>query len=76
MYYQMRTSHCFLLFYYELTIELMRNLSMFKKGAFELIKKEAENEPQKLKWSILAILYMIFAVIFFLFCCYIGKYGL
>ena len=54
----------------------MRNRSMCEKGAFERIKKEAENEPQKLKWSILAILYMIFAVIFFLFCCYIGKYGL
>ena len=48
---------------------------MCKKGAFERIKKEAENEPQKLKWSILAILYMIFAVIFFLFCCYIGNTG-
>ena len=33
----------------------MRNRSMCKKGAFERIKKEAENEPQKLKWSILAI---------------------
>ena len=40
------------------------------------VKEEVENEPQKLKWSILSILYMIFVVFFFLFCCYIGKYGL
>ena len=59
-----------------LTIERLRNRSMFKNGAFERIKKEVEEEPQKLKWSILSILYMIFVVFFFLFCCYIGKYGL
>ena len=53
-----------------------RNRSMCKDGAFERIKKEVEEEPQKLKWSILSILYMIFVVIFFLFCCYVGKYGL
>ena len=59
-----------------LTIERLRNRSMCKNGAFERIKKEVEEEPQKLKWSILSILYMIFVVFFFLFCCYIGKYGL
>ena len=59
-----------------LTIEGLRNRSMCKNGAFERIKKEVEEEPQKLKWSILSILYMIFVVFFFLFCCYIGKYGL
>ena len=58
-----------------LTIERLRNRSMCKNGAFERIKKEVEEEPQKLKWSILSILYMIFVVFFFLFCCYIGKYG-
>ena len=59
-----------------LTIERLRNRSMCKNGAFERIKKEVEEEPQKLKWSILSILYMIFVVFFFLFCCYLGKYGL
>ena len=59
-----------------LTIERLRTRSMCKNGAFERIKKEVEEEPQKLKWSILSILYMIFVVFFFLFCCYIGKYGL
>ena len=59
-----------------LTIERLRNRTMCKNGAFERIKEEVENEPQKLKWSILSILYMIFVVFFFLFCCYIGKYGL
>ena len=59
-----------------LTIERLRNRTMCKNGAYERIKEEVENEPQKLKWSILSILYMIFVVFFFLFCCYIGKYGL
>lgn len=59
-----------------LAIERLRNRSMCKNGAFERIKKEVENEPQKLKWSILSVLYMIFAVLFFLFCCCVGKYGL
>ena len=59
-----------------LTIERLRNRTMCKNGAFERIKEEVENEPQQLKWSILSILYMIFVVFFFLFCCYIGKYGL
>ena len=43
-----------------LTIERLRNRTMCKNGAFERIKEEVENEPQKLKWSILSILYMIF----------------
>ena len=59
-----------------LTFERLRNRTMCKNGAYERIKEEVENEPQKLKWSILSILYMIFVVFFFLFCCYIGKYGL
>lgn len=58
------------------TIERLRNRSMCKNGAFECIKKEVENEPEKLKWGLLSILYMIFVVLFFLSCCYIGKYGL
>ncbi len=59
-----------------LVIERLRNRSMCKGGAFERIKKEVENEPQKLKWSILSILYVIFVAVFFLFCCYVGKHGL
>lgn len=57
------------------TIGWFRNRSMCKDGAFERIKKEVENEPKKLKWGLLSILYMIFVVLFFLFSCYIGKYG-
>ena len=59
-----------------LTIGWLRNRSMCKKGSFERIIKEVEEEPQKLKWGILSILYMIFVIIFFVFCCYVGKYGL
>lgn len=59
-----------------LTIERLRKRSMCRQGVFERVKKEVEEEPQKLKWSILSILYMIFVVLFFLFCCYVGKYGL
>ena len=58
------------------TIGWFRNRSMCRNGAFERIKKEVENEPKKLKWSILSILYMIFVILIFLSCCYIGKYGL
>ena len=50
------------------TIERLRNRSMCKNGAFERIKKEVENEPEKLKWGLLSILYMIFVVLFFLSC--------
>ena len=66
----------FLLFIHRLVIERLRNRSMCKGGAFERIKKEVENEPQKLKWSILSILYVIFVVVFLLFFCYGGKHGL
>lgn len=47
------------------TIERLRNRSMCKNGAFERIKKEVENEPEKLKWGLLSILYMIFVFLFF-----------
>lgn len=47
------------------TIERLRNRSMCKNGVFERIKKEVENEPEKLKWGLLSILYMIFVVLFF-----------
>ncbi len=59
-----------------LTIGWLRNRSMCKDGAFERIKKEVDKESQKLKWSILSILYIIFVFTFFLFCCYVGKNGL
>ena len=59
-----------------LTIEWLRNRSMCKGGAFERIRKEVEAEPRKMLWGILSILYMIFVVLFFLFCCYVGKNGL
>ncbi|WP_349855021.1 hypothetical protein [Bacteroides cellulosilyticus] len=59
-----------------LTIGWLRNRTMCKNGAFERIKNEVENEPRKLMWGILSILYMIFVIVFFLFCCYVSRYGL
>ena len=59
-----------------LTIGWLRNRSMCKGDAFERIRKEVEAEPRKMLWGILSILYIIFVVLFFLFCCYVGKYGL
>lgn len=59
-----------------LTIGWLRNRSMCKGDAFERIRKEVEAEPRKMLWGILSILYMIFVVLFFLFCCYVGKNGL
>ncbi|MCL1610178.1 hypothetical protein [Marseilla massiliensis] len=59
-----------------LTIGWLRNRSLCKGDAFERIRKEVEAEPRKMLWGILSILYMIFVVFFFLFCCYVGKYGL
>ena len=59
-----------------LTIGWLRNRIMCKNGAFERIKNEVENEPRKLMWGILSILYMIFVIVFFLFCCYVSRYGL
>ena len=56
-----------------LTIGWLRNYSMCKGGKFELIKREVENEPQKLKWSILSILYIIFVVVFFYFAVTLGS---
>ena len=56
-----------------LTIERLRNRSMCKEGVFERIKKEVDEEPQKLKWSILSILYMIFVVVFFYFAAMLGN---
>ena len=59
-----------------LTIEWFRKRTMCKNGAFERIKNEVENEPRKLMWGILSILYMIIVIVFFLFCCYVSRYGL
>ena len=59
-----------------LTIGWLRNRSMCKGDAFERIRKEVEAEPRKMLWGILSILYIIFVVLFFLFCCYVGKNGL
>lgn len=59
-----------------LTTGWLRNRSLCKGDAFERIRKEVEAEPRKMLWGILSILYIIFVVFFFLFCCYVGKYGL
>ena len=55
-----------------LTIKWLRDRSMCKNGAFERIKKEVESEPNKLKWNILSVLYIILSVLFFVFCLYIN----
>lgn len=56
-----------------LSIERLRNRFMCKGGAFERIKKEVEDEPKKLKWSILSILYMVLVVAFFYFVATLGN---
>ena len=58
-----------------LTIERLRNRTMCKNGAFERIMVEVENEPQKFKWSILSILYMIFVVFFSYFAVILENTG-
>ena len=43
---------------------MIRNHSMCKNGAFENIKKEVEEEPRKLLWGTLSLLFIIFTLAF------------
>ncbi len=44
-----------------LLAEFIHNRLLCKNGAFERIKKEVEEDPRKLYWGILSILYIILA---------------
>ncbi len=44
-----------------LLAEFIHNRLLCKNGAFERIKKEVEEEPRKLYWGILSILYIVLA---------------
>ena len=48
-----------------LTIETFRNRTMCKKGVFERVKKEVEEEPRKFLWGTLYLLYVFLALSFF-----------
>jgi hypothetical protein len=48
-----------------LIIAKVRNRSMCKNGAFERIKKEVEEEPRKMFWGTLSLLFILFAFAFF-----------
>lgn len=43
---------------------MIRNHSICKNGAFENIKKEVEEEPRKLLWGTLSLLFIIFTLAF------------
>lgn len=57
--------HTFLFLGGAIIIERIHNQTMCKEKAFERIKKEVEEEPRKILWSILSVLYIISAVAFF-----------
>ena len=46
-------------------IERVHNHTLCKGDAFERIKKEVEEEPRKMLWSTLSLLYILSAVAFF-----------
>ena len=48
-----------------LIIETIRNRTMCKKGVFERVKKEVEEEPRKFLWGTLSLLYVVLALSFF-----------
>ena len=48
-----------------LIIETIRNRTMCKKGEFERVRKEVEEEPRKFLWGTLSLLYVVLALSFF-----------
>ena len=48
-----------------LIVERIHNHLMCKKGVFERVKKEVEEEPRKLFWGIISLLFILFALAFF-----------
>ena len=48
-----------------LIIETIRNRTMCKKGVFERVRKEVEEEPRKFLWGTLSLLYVVLALSFF-----------
>ena len=43
---------------------MIRNHTLRKKGAFERIKKEVEEEPRKFLWGTLSLLFVLFTLAF------------
>ena len=43
---------------------MIRNHSLRKNGTFERIKKEVEEEPRKLLWGMLSLLFILFTIAF------------
>ena len=43
---------------------MIHNHALRKNGAFERIKKEVEEEPRKLLWGMLSLLFILFALAF------------
>ena len=43
----------------------IRNRTMCKKGVFERVRKEVEEEPRKFLWGALSLLYVFLALSFF-----------
>lgn len=48
-----------------LILEKIHNHLLCKKGVFERIKKEVEEEPRKFFWSTISLLFILFALAFF-----------
>ena len=46
-------------------VERIHNHLMCKKGVFERVKKEVEEEPRKFFWGTLSLLFVLFALAFF-----------
>ena len=43
---------------------MVHNHTLRKKGAFERIKKEVEEEPRKFLWGTLSLLFILFTLAF------------
>ena len=50
---------------------MIHNHTLRKKGAFERIKKEVEEEPRKFLWGTLSLLFILFTLAFFILSMYL-----
>ena len=56
-----------------LVIERIRNSTLCKKGVFERVKKEVEEEPNKFLWGTLSLIYVFLALSFFTLSMYLWS---
>ena len=56
-----------------LVIERIRNSTLCKKGVFERVKKEVEEEPNKFLWGTLSLIYVFLALSFFTLSIYLWS---